>query len=104
MKRDREGRSQSEPQLSVVSAVTGDTPVDSDVGFVADYRQGDLRQRRSVRRYRILPPIFKVQRESTFFCAAWFGSSGQICFAVLPALIASFSPSLLPCLWIEPGQ
>lgn len=32
------------------------------------------------------------------FRAALFGSSGQIVLAVLPALIASFSPSMLRCL------
>lgn len=35
----------------------------------------------------------RVQRALTSFCAALFGSSGQISLAVLPALIAAFSPA-----------
>ncbi len=45
-----------------------------------------------------MPPTFSVQRALVSFWAALFGSSGQISFADLPALIAAFSPSVLRCL------
>jgi hypothetical protein len=41
---------------------------------------------------------FTVHLASVSFWAAFAGSSGQISSAVLPDLIASFSPSLLRCL------
>ena len=41
--------------------------------------------------------VLTVQRASVSFCAALAGSSGQISVALLPALIAAFSSSLLCC-------
>ncbi|EDP65231.1 hypothetical protein BAL199_01754 [alpha proteobacterium BAL199] len=47
--------------------------------------------------YRIFPPILRVQRASTSFCAALFGSSGQISAADCPSLMAAFSASVFRC-------
>jgi hypothetical protein len=41
--------------------------------------------------------VFTVQRASVSFCAAFAGLSGLISAAVLPALIAAFSSSVLRC-------
>ena len=71
-----------------------ETTVDRDMGFIAEGWQGDLRKGVPSGRTRFLPPILSVQRASTSFCAALLGSSGQISWAVLPGVIASFSA---PC-------
>jgi hypothetical protein len=66
--------------------------------FITDRRQGDLRQRRTIRPIPDFPADFKRPAGVRVLCAAFAGRSGQISRAVLPALIAAFSASVLRCL------
>jgi hypothetical protein len=69
--------------------------VDAGARFVAERRQGN-----GVPSGRCLnfPPIRCVRQASISFFAAVAGLSGQISSAVLPALIATFSASVVRCL------
>ena len=69
--------------------------VDAGARFVAERRQGNGVPSG---RYLNFPPIRCVRQASISFFAAVAGLSGQISSVVLPALIATFSASVVRCL------
>lgn len=68
--------------------------IDGNVALVAEGWDGEVHRLAAIGRAFALEYL-TVQRALVSFCAAFAGLSGQMSRAVLPALMAAFSPSEL---------